>query len=79
MRVNMEFAKLVYSYKINKDKEIEGTIARNSNIPESLGRIQYLLTDKTGTLTQNDMIFKKLSLESNTFTDEDLPEMIKII
>lgn len=39
MRVNMEFAKLVYSYKINKDKEILGTIARNSNIPESLGRI----------------------------------------
>jgi phospholipid-translocating ATPase len=75
MRVNMEFAKLVYSYKINKDKEIEGTITRNSNIPESLGRIQYLLTDKTGTLTQNDMIFKKLSLEANTFTDEDLVEL----
>lgn len=39
MRVNLEFAKLVYSYKINIDPEIEGTITRNSNIPESLGRI----------------------------------------
>lgn len=39
MRVNLEFAKLIYSYKINKDPTIEGTIARNSNIPESLGRI----------------------------------------
>jgi phospholipid-translocating ATPase len=49
MRVNLEFAKLIYSIRINKDNSIEGTITRNSNIPESLGRISYLLTDKTGT------------------------------
>lgn len=48
MRVNLEFAKLIYSIRINKDSSIEGTITRNSNIPESLGRISYLLTDKTG-------------------------------
>ena len=51
MRVNIDFAKLIYCYKINKDQEIEGTKARNSSIPEELGRIQFLLTDKTGTLT----------------------------
>ncbi len=63
MRVYLEFVKLKYSYDMNIDKKIEGTIVRNTNIPESLGRIQYLLTDKTGTITQNDMIFKKLSME----------------
>lgn len=63
LRVNMDFAKLVYSAKINNDRDIQGTIARNSNIPEELGRIKYLLTDKTGTLTQNEMIFKRLSIE----------------
>lgn len=42
---------------------IPGSIVRNSTIPEELGRIQFLLTDKTGTLTQNDMIFKKLAME----------------
>lgn len=39
MRVNLEFAKLVYSRVINRDKDIPGTLARNSNIPENLGRI----------------------------------------
>ena len=60
MKVNVDFAKLYYSFLINKDDMIKNTIARNSSIPEELGRIQYLLSDKTGTLTKNEMIFKKL-------------------
>ena len=39
MRVNLDFAKLIYSYRINQDKEIEGSLARNSQIPEQLGMI----------------------------------------
>jgi phospholipid-translocating ATPase len=42
LRVNLDLAKIVYSYRITNDKEIEGTVARNSSIPEELGRIQYL-------------------------------------
>lgn len=30
MRVNLDFAKLIYCYRINQDKEIEGAAARNS-------------------------------------------------
>ena len=67
LRVNLEFAKLVYSWQIDHDKGIAGTVVRNSAIPEELGRIQFLLTDKTGTLTQNEMIFKKLSFEFGTY------------
>jgi phospholipid-translocating ATPase len=63
LRVNLDLAKIYYSYCINHDDKIEGTIARTSTIPEELGRIQFLLSDKTGTLTQNDMIFKKVAME----------------
>jgi len=39
MRINLDFAKVYYSVKINTDRSIDGTLARNSTIPEELGRI----------------------------------------
>lgn len=75
MRINLDLAKLYYSYEISTDDKIEGTLARNSTIPEELGRIQVLLSDKTGTLTKNDMIFKRLALEYCSFTEENLSDL----
>ena len=60
-------AKIYYAYCIYRDEEMTGTIPRNSTIPEELGRIQYLLTDKTGTLTKNEMIFKKVAMKYAQF------------
>lgn len=75
LRVNLDMAKVYYSYLIYTDEDMANTIPRNSTIPEELGRIQFLLTDKTGTLTQNDMIFKKMSMEWAQFDLDSLPEM----
>ena len=80
MRVNLELGKLIYSFKIDRDKDILGSQARNTNITEELGRIQYLLTDKTGTLTQNSMIFKKMSFEKlEAITNENIEKTIEIV
>lgn len=48
LRVNLDMGKMVFSWMIKKDSKIPGTMVRTSTIPEQLGRISYLLTDKTG-------------------------------
>ena len=79
LRVNLDFSKAIFSYKINTDKLIPGTKARNSDIPEELGRISFLLTDKTGTLTKNDMHFKRLVLEHSQYEEENIALMTRIV
>ncbi len=59
LRVNLDMGKIVYCFLVMRDEEISGTVVRSTTIPEELGRIQYVLTDKTGTLTQNEMVGTK--------------------
>lgn len=75
LRVNLDFAKAYFSYKISSDPKIPNTVARNSNIPEELGRIEYILTDKTGTLTQNEMTFKKMIINEQLITKQNIQEL----
>ncbi|KAK3053275.1 hypothetical protein LTS18_012156, partial [Coniosporium uncinatum] len=68
-------AKTAYSWMINHDEGIPGTIVRTSTIPEDLGRIEYLLSDKTGTLTQNEMEMKKIHVGTVSYANEAMDEV----
>ncbi|CAD7940116.1 unnamed protein product [Amoebophrya sp. A120] len=74
LRVNLEVAKVFHSWQIQLDKQINGTVVRNSQRPEELGVIDYVLSDKTGTLTRNEMIFQKLRTSVGEFTTRQRPE-----
>uniref|UniRef100_A0A8D2LPF2 Phospholipid-transporting ATPase n=1 Tax=Varanus komodoensis TaxID=61221 RepID=A0A8D2LPF2_VARKO len=75
LRVNLDMGKIVYSWMIRRDSKIPGTVVRSSTIPEQLGRISYLLTDKTGTLTQNEMVFKRLHLGTVAYGLDSMDEV----
>ena len=75
--VHLEVAKIYYSWCIQKDKEIPGSVVRSTTIPEELGRLTYLLSDKTGTLTQNEMLFKKIHLGTAAYSLETFDDIEK--
>ncbi|KAG8131716.1 hypothetical protein E2320_009620, partial [Naja naja] len=75
LRVNLDMGKIVYSWMIRRDSKIPGTVVRSSTIPEQLGRISYLLTDKTGTLTQNEMVFKRVHLGTMAYGFDSIDEV----
>ncbi|PCH43232.1 phospholipid-translocating P-type ATPase [Wolfiporia cocos MD-104 SS10] len=75
LRVNLDMGKTVYAQQIMTDKEIPDTIVRTSTLPEELGRIEYLLSDKTGTLTQNEMEMKKLHMGTVSYGYDSMDEV----
>ncbi|PVH75740.1 P-type ATPase-like protein [Cadophora sp. DSE1049] len=79
LRVNLDMGKSVYSWFIQRDPGIAGAVVRTSTIPEELGRIEYLLSDKTGTLTQNEMEMKKIHVGTVSYANEAMDEVTAYI
>ena len=55
--------------------------ARTTTLNEELGQIEYIFSDKTGTLTQNIMTFNKASINGRVYgelLDEITREPIEI-
>ncbi|ESP01821.1 hypothetical protein LOTGIDRAFT_225116 [Lottia gigantea] len=90
LQVTLEVVKFIQAIFINWDidmyyeKTDTPAMARTSNLNEELGQVRFLFSDKTGTLTQNIMEFRKCSIAGLAYGNAeeschhfDDPEMLK--
>uniref|UniRef100_A0A8D0MFB7 Phospholipid-transporting ATPase n=1 Tax=Sus scrofa TaxID=9823 RepID=A0A8D0MFB7_PIG len=73
MYVTVEMQKFLGSYFITWDQEMfdeetgEGPLVNTSDLNEELGQVEYVFTDKTGTLTENNMEFRECCVEGHVY------------
>ncbi|KAM6061531.1 phospholipid-transporting ATPase IG isoform 3-T3 [Chlamydotis macqueenii] len=75
MYVTVEMQKFLGSFFISWDKEMydeeikEGALVNTSDLNEELGQVEYVFTDKTGTLTENSMEFIECCIDGHKYKD----------
>jgi phospholipid-transporting ATPase len=74
--VAMELVKLIQGMLINYDQYMIDpvtnipAISRTSDLIEELGQVKFIFSDKTGTLTKNEMEFKKCYINNVIYGDD---------
>ncbi|KAM4554253.1 phospholipid-transporting ATPase ID [Fundulus diaphanus] len=84
--VSVEVLRLGHSFFINWDRKMyhsqtdTSAEARTTTLNEELGQVEFLFSDKTGTLTQNVMVFSKCSITGRTYGDvyDEFNEKVEI-
>ncbi|XP_015237447.1 PREDICTED: phospholipid-transporting ATPase IG isoform X2 [Cyprinodon variegatus] len=77
MYVTVEMQKFLGSFFIAWDKDFfdpeikEGALVNTSDLNEELGQVEYVFTDKTGTLTQNNMEFIECCIDGFQYKHRD--------
>ena len=73
--VTVEVCNFYQAYYIDNDLAMYDptsdtpAVARTSNMNADLGMVEYIFSDKTGTLTENVMVFKRCSIAGTIYAD----------
>lgn len=77
--VTLEIVKFIQGFGfVNFDRDMrdpktrEWARCRNSNLNEDLGKIEYIFSDKTGTLTSNEMQLRQIAVKGVAYGTSDL-------
>lgn len=71
--VTIELSKILQVFHIHNNSDLfdintnKRTECRAMNITEELGQVQHIFSDKTGTLTENKMLFRKCTVNGNDY------------
>ncbi|KAM6475804.1 phospholipid-transporting ATPase VB [Liasis olivaceus] len=75
--ISIELVKLGQVFLIHNDLDLYNEEqdlpiqCRALNITEDLGQVQYIFSDKTGTLTENKMVFRRCTINGKEFSHQE--------
>ncbi|XP_065225427.1 phospholipid-transporting ATPase IA-like [Planococcus citri] len=81
LQIYLEVVQLVQASFINNDKKMfckpkaVHAKAMTSTLNSDLGKVKYIFTDKTGTLTQNSLEFRKCSVNGEAYSVADIDKL----
>ncbi len=82
LMITNEVLKSLQIFVMDRDKNLaklpdERLKMLSTKLHEDLGCVKYIFTDKTGTLTRNEMLFKSASIYTILFDENDAEDVVK--
>jgi phospholipid-translocating P-type ATPase (flippase) len=85
LAVTLDLLRWIYALWIREDTHMHcertglPALANSTAVPEDLGQVRYIFSDKTGTLTENQMLFRAASIGGVPFGSADGPPSAALV